>query len=113
MNCRRVCSRSFRRGGDGAWQWDCTILDISELGARLRVGRSPGVLRTRVFLSFSTTGLVFRRCELVRLEAPEVGVRLRRAGPFAPKRLAGTRLSSLKQQRRLSGEGNSTRPRAP
>ncbi|WP_183258061.1 PilZ domain-containing protein [Bradyrhizobium sp. CIR48] len=65
-------------GSDGAWQRDCVILDISETGARLRIEGSPDVLKTReFFLSLSRMGLVFRRCELVRLDGAEVGVRFK------------------------------------
>ncbi|MGY3609699.1 MULTISPECIES: PilZ domain-containing protein [unclassified Bradyrhizobium] len=62
-------------GSDGTWRRDCILLDVSETGARLRIEGSADVLKTRVFfLLLSTTGLVFRRCELIRLDGSEVGV---------------------------------------
>jgi PilZ domain len=51
------------------------LIDVSETGARLRIEGSPDVLRARqFFLLLSSTGLAFRRCELVRLDGAEVGV---------------------------------------
>lgn len=60
---------------DGMWRRECVLIDVSETGARLRIEGSPDVLKARqFFLLLSTVGLVFRRCELVRLDGSEVGV---------------------------------------
>ncbi|KRR06439.1 pilus assembly protein PilZ [Bradyrhizobium jicamae] len=75
---------------DGTWRRDCVLIDISETGARLRIDGSPDLLKARqFFLLLSTTGLVFRRCQLIRLEGSEVGVafitsRTLRARPYTP-----------------------------
>ncbi|MGV7213409.1 PilZ domain-containing protein [Bradyrhizobium sp. UFLA05-112] len=62
-------------GADGTWRRNCVLLDVSQTGARLRIDGSPEVLKARqFFLLLSTTGLVYRRCELVRLDGSEVGV---------------------------------------
>ncbi|TYL85824.1 PilZ domain-containing protein [Bradyrhizobium cytisi] len=67
--------RATLLGSDGTWWRDCVLIDVSETGARLRIDGSTDVLRSRLFfLLLSKTGLAFRRCELVRLDGPEVGV---------------------------------------
>ncbi len=61
---------------DAAWQRSCILVDISATGAKLEVEGSLDVLRAReFFLVLSSTGLAFRRCELVRIEGSSVGVR--------------------------------------
>ncbi|MGO9356896.1 MAG: PilZ domain-containing protein [Xanthobacteraceae bacterium] len=63
-------------GVDGTWQRACTLLDISATGARLQVEGSIDVMHKReFFLILSSTGLVFRRCELVRVKGDEIGIR--------------------------------------
>jgi PilZ domain len=63
-------------GVDGTWQRSCFLLDVSESGARLEVEGSLDVLKAQeFFLVLSTTGLAFRRCELIRVDGSEVGVR--------------------------------------
>jgi hypothetical protein len=61
---------------DGTWQRPCTMLDISSTGARLQVQDSiEGLNLKEFFLLLSSTGLAFRRCELVRVNGDEVGVK--------------------------------------
>jgi len=63
-------------GVDGTWRRACVMLDVSGTGARLEVEGSLDVLRAQeFFLVLSTTGLAFRRCELVRIDGNEIGVR--------------------------------------
>jgi hypothetical protein len=63
-------------GIDGTWQRPCTMLDISESGARLQVPDSiEGLNLKEFFLLLSSTGLAFRRCELVRVNGDEIGVK--------------------------------------
>ena len=51
------------------------MLDVSATGARLEVEGSLDVLRAQeFFLLLSTTGLAFRRCELVRIDGNIIGV---------------------------------------
>jgi hypothetical protein len=62
-------------GADGTWRRDCMLVDVSETGARIRIDGSTDVLKAReFFLLLSSTGLAFRRCELVRLDGSEAGV---------------------------------------
>lgn len=63
-------------GVDGTWRRSCVLLDISDSGARLEVDGTLEVLRAQeFFLLLSSRGLAFRRCELVRVDGAEVGVR--------------------------------------
>ena len=63
-------------GVDGTWRRSCRLLDVSQSGAKLEVDGSPDVLRAReFFLLLSSTGLAFRRCELVWVDGAQVGVR--------------------------------------
>jgi hypothetical protein len=63
-------------GVDGTWRRRCVLLDVSITGARLEVEGSLEVLRAGEFFPLlSTTGLAFRRCELVRIDGCTVGVR--------------------------------------
>lgn len=60
---------------DGTWHRKCTLLDISSTGARLQVEESfDGLNLKEFFLQLSTTGLVFRRCGLIRVNGNEIGV---------------------------------------
>src|SRR5690349_24561485 len=63
-------------GVDGTWRRSCVMLDVSATGASLEVEGTLDVLRAQeFFLVLSTTGLAFRRCELIRIDATEIGVR--------------------------------------
>ena len=63
-------------GSDGTWRRSCVLLDVSQTGAKLEIDGSPDVLRAReFFLLLSSTGLAFRRCELVWVDGTQVGVK--------------------------------------
>jgi hypothetical protein len=63
-------------GVDGTWRRSCVLLDVSQSGAKLEIDGSPEVLRAReFFLLLSSTGLAFRRCELVWVDGTQVGIR--------------------------------------
>jgi hypothetical protein len=63
-------------GVDGTWRRSCVLLDVSQTGARLEVDGTLEVLKAQeFFLSLSSTGLAYRRCELVRVDGSEVGVK--------------------------------------
>lgn len=63
-------------GSDGTWSRRCILLDVSATGAKLEVEGSVEVLRAReFFLVLSSTGLAFRRCELVWVDGVMAGVR--------------------------------------
>ena len=75
-------------GVDGTWRRSCLLLDVSATGARLDVDGTLEVLQAKeFFLLLSSTGLAFRRCELIRVDGSEVGVRFieaRKKGPGRP-----------------------------
>ena len=75
-------------GVDGTWRRTCLLLDVSSSGARLDVDGTLDVLQAKeFFLLLSSTGLAFRRCELIRVDGSEVGVRFieaRKKGPGRP-----------------------------
>jgi hypothetical protein len=67
-------------GVDGTWRRSCILLDVSQTGAKLEIEGSPDVLRAReFFLLLSSTGLAFRRCELVWVDGTQVGVKFTNA----------------------------------
>ena len=60
---------------DGTWRRDCAMLDVSQTGARLHVeGTLQRLNLKEFFLLLSSTGLVYRRCELVRVTGDEIGI---------------------------------------
>jgi len=60
---------------DGTWRRSCILLDISASGAKLEVDGSTDPLKAQeFFMVLSTTGLAFRRCELIWVDGPHVGV---------------------------------------
>jgi hypothetical protein len=63
-------------GIDGTWRRDCMMNDVSQTGARLRVeGSLEGLDLKEFFLLLSSTGLAFRRCQMVRVIGDQIGVR--------------------------------------
>jgi PilZ domain len=63
-------------GVDGTWRRKCFLLDASESGAKLEIEGSADVLQSReFFLVLSSTGLAFRRCEMVWVDGSQVGVK--------------------------------------
>lgn len=61
---------------DGTWRRECSVLDISSSGARLLMSDPiDGLNLKEFFLALSKTGSVFRRCEMVRVNGDELGVR--------------------------------------
>ena len=67
---------AYIMGIDGTWRRDCIMIDVSQTGARLCVeGSFEGLDLKEFFLLLSSTGLAFRRCQLVRVSGDEIGVR--------------------------------------
>jgi hypothetical protein len=56
-------------GIDGTWRRDCVLNAISDSDAKLSVeGSIQGLNLKEFFLLLSSTGLAYRRCELVRVD---------------------------------------------
>jgi hypothetical protein len=77
-------------GVDGTWRRSCKLLDISDTGAKLAVEGPVNVLQAReFFLLLSSTGLAFRRCELVWIDGGQAGVRFIAKSPKKKTRSGG------------------------
>ena len=62
-------------GIDGTWRRDCLLNAISDNDAILTVeGSIQGLNLKEFFLLLSSTGLAYRRCELVRVNGIEIDV---------------------------------------
>lgn len=62
-------------GIDGTWGRAALLEDISNTGAKLKIGGSIEKLALKeFFLVLSSTGLAFRRCELAWVNGDEIGV---------------------------------------
>ena len=60
---------------DGTWRRDCQMIDVSQTGACLHIdGSLVGLDLREFFLLLSSTGLAYRRCQLVRLDGDQLGV---------------------------------------
>lgn len=61
---------------DGTWRRTCQLLDVSSTGARVLVeGSLEGLQLKEFFLLLSSTGLAYRRCEMIRINGDEMGLR--------------------------------------
>src|SRR5919109_2143571 len=64
---------------DGTWRRDCQLNAISENDAALTVeGSIQGLNLKEFFLLLSSTGLAYRRCELVRVNGAEMDIQFLR-----------------------------------
>ena len=62
-------------GIDGTWRLDCLLNAISDNDAILTVeGSIQGLNLKEFFLLLSSTGLAYRRCELVRVNGTQIDV---------------------------------------
>jgi hypothetical protein len=60
---------------DGTWRRACSLKDVSETSATLEVeGSIEGLVLKEFFLLLSSTGLVYRRCQLDRVNGGELQV---------------------------------------
>ena len=60
---------------DGTWRRPCTMLDVSETGAKLKIEGTVEKLNLKeFFLLLSSTGLAFRRCKLAWVNGDQIGV---------------------------------------
>ena len=71
---------------DGTWRRSCAMMDIGEKGAKLRIeGNLHGLNLKEFFLLLSSTGLAYRRCELVWLNGDKLGVAFAKSAPGKKK----------------------------
>jgi PilZ domain len=65
----------YMMGIDGTWRRECTMIDVSQTGARLHIeGSLEGLDLKEFFLLLSSTGLAYRRCQLVRVAGDQIGI---------------------------------------
>jgi hypothetical protein len=63
-------------GVDGTWRRNCLLLDASASGAKLEIEGPVDVLQSKeFFLVLSSTGLAFRRCEMIWVDGSQIGVK--------------------------------------
>ncbi|MET4386932.1 hypothetical protein ABIB73_002681 [Bradyrhizobium sp. F1.4.3] len=68
-------------GIDGTWRRECTMEDVSEIGAKLTIdGSVEGLHLKEFFLLLSSTGLAYRRCELAWVNGDQIGVSFLKPG---------------------------------
>jgi hypothetical protein len=73
-------------GIDGTWRRNCQLVDVSATGARLTVsGSVEGLNLQEFFLLLAPNGVAYRRCELVRVNGEEIGVRFLKKGGIPGK----------------------------
>src|ERR1700759_4409370 len=71
---------------DGTWRRSCVVKDISDSNATLGIeGSIQGLPLNEFFLSLSSTGLAYRRCQLAGVNGTEVGVSFLRRGDWGPR----------------------------
>ena len=88
---------------DGTWRRDCQLNAISDTDAMLTVeGSIQGLNLKEFFLLLSSTGLAYRRCELVRVNGTEMDIHFLR-GKHAKKRPGAS--SNADEMMRLSIPG--------
>ena len=79
-------------GIDGTWRRDCTMEDVSEIGANLTIdGSVEGLHLKEFFLLLSSTGLAYRRCELAWVNGDQIGVNFLKQGDKKKKAAAAKR----------------------
>src|ERR1700690_498325 len=77
----------FMMGIDGTWRRECTLMDVSQTGARLGIeGSLEGLDLKEFFLLLSSTGLAYRRCRLVRVDGDQIGVTFLSRDTFSKKK---------------------------
>jgi hypothetical protein len=65
---------------DGTWRRNCILKAVSANDAELTLdGSIEGLNLKEFFLLLSSTGLAYRRCELVRVNGSEIDVRFLKA----------------------------------
>src|SRR3984885_10141076 len=74
---------------DGTWRRECKMLDVSQTDARLHIeGSLEGLDLREFFLLLSSTGLAYRRCQLVRVDGDQIGVAFLAQDTFSKRKSA-------------------------
>ena len=92
-------------GVDGTWRRSCVLLDVSETGAKIEVEGSVDVLQAKeFFLLLSSTGLAFRRCELVWIDGCNAGIRFVQIKPGQKKADSGPNEAERPEKKAAASE---------
>jgi hypothetical protein len=90
-------------GIDGTWRRDCLLRAISDYDAVLSVeGSIQGLHLKEFFLLLSSTGLAYRRCELVRVNGTEMDVQFLRGKNKKKRGAAGSHQHSMMARERMT-----------
>ena len=82
-------------GIDGTWRRSCVLKAVSNFEAELELeGSIEGLNLKEFFLLLSSTGLAYRRCELIRVNGSEIDVRFLKT-KSKPGRASGGREDRL------------------
>jgi hypothetical protein len=74
---------------DGTWRRSCTLKAVSANDAELTLeGSIEGLNLKEFFLLLSSTGLAYRRCELVKVNGADIDIRFLKA-KGKPKKQSG------------------------
>ncbi len=72
---------TFMMAIDGTWRRSCLLKDVSDTGAKVKVeGSVQGLQLNEFFLLLSSTGLAYRRCQLVWVNGEELGMTFLKPG---------------------------------
>jgi hypothetical protein len=75
---------------DGTWRRDCQLTAVSDNDATLSVeGSIQGLNLKEFFLLLSSTGLAYRRCELVRVNGTDMDIQFLQGKNVKKKHPAG------------------------
>jgi hypothetical protein len=81
---------------DGTWRRDCQLNAISDIDAALTVeGSIQGLNLKEFFLLLSSTGLAYRRCELVRVNGAEMDIHFLRGKQTKKRRGASSNADEM------------------
>jgi hypothetical protein len=90
-------------GIDGTWRRDCRLNAISDVDAILSVeGSIQGLNLKEFFLLLSSTGLAYRRCELVRVNGTEIVVQFLKSKHRKRRSDGGSSHETLVPRERMS-----------
>jgi hypothetical protein len=98
---------------DGTWRRPCTILDVSDTGAKLTIDApTDGIALKEFFLVLSSMGTAYRRCDLAWVNGNQVGVHFIKPSDKKKKepRRRSDRLLTRSGRGGSSGEAHFSRP---
>ena len=83
-------------GIDGTWRRNCVLTAVSANDAELTLGSSiEGLNLKEFFLLLSSTGLAYRRCELVKVNGAQIDIRFISAKGNTKKKSSARRDSEM------------------